>query len=198
MFGAKKHGLQSVLMTKLHLTKWDGSGTIHSHRDAMVNLRTELADAGTTISDQSFHEHFTNSLPSSLDLFITLYDDPAYDVDLLCDKSAKYEMRHKLADTKAGKAEGTSDGPLALFDQQASSSSKRQGMRDGKHITCYGCGKKGHIKSKCPDGENKDKTRNEKHEEKQVERFNAAKGTEANKQRPPTGSLSTRPYLTTH
>jgi len=71
-FGAKQHGLQSVLVAKLHLTKWDGSGTIHSHPDAMVDLRTELADAGMAISDQPFHEYFTNSLPSSLDLFITL------------------------------------------------------------------------------------------------------------------------------
>ena len=45
-FGAKQHGLHSVLMTKLQLAKWDGCGTIHSHRDTMVDLRTELADAG--------------------------------------------------------------------------------------------------------------------------------------------------------
>jgi len=49
-------------MTKLQLAKWDGSGTIHFHRDTMVDLHTELADAGMTISDQSFHEYFTNSL----------------------------------------------------------------------------------------------------------------------------------------
>ena len=64
--------------------------------------------------------------------------------------------------------------------------------RDGKHITCYGCGKKGHIISKCPDGEKKDRTHNEKREGKQVEKSNAAKGMEeVNKQRPPTGVLYT-------
>ena len=71
-------------------------------------------------------------------------------------------MLRRLADVKAGKAEGVSDGSLALFGQQVSSSSKGKGKRDSKHITCYGCGKKGHIKPKCPDGEKKDKTRNEK------------------------------------
>jgi len=76
-------------MAKLHLTKWDRSSTIHSHRDA---LRTELADAGMTIiSDQSF-EYFTNSLPASLNFFIALYDDPTYNVDLLCNMYAEYEM----------------------------------------------------------------------------------------------------------
>ena len=120
------------------LTEWGNSGTIHSHRGAMVNLRTELAGAGMAISDQSFHEYFTNSPPSSLDLFITLYDDSTYDVALLCNKFAKYEMRRKLADAIAFKAEGISDGSLSLFGQQALSSSKRKGKRDGRHITCYG------------------------------------------------------------
>ena len=86
-FGPEQHGLQSVLMPKLYL-KWDGNGTTHS----IVDLHTALADAGMTTSDQSFHEYFMNLLPSSLDLFITLYDDPTYDIDLLCGKFAKYEM----------------------------------------------------------------------------------------------------------
>ena len=76
----------------------------------MVDLRLEPVDAGMTSSDQSFHEYFTNSLPSSL------YDDPTYHVDLLCDKFTKCEIRCKLADAKASKTEGTSDGSLALFD----------------------------------------------------------------------------------
>jgi len=129
----------------------------------------------------------------------TLYDNSTYDVNLLCDKFAKYEMQCRLADAKAGKAEGSSDGSLALFGQQASSSSKGKGKRDRKHITRYGCRKKGHIKPKCPDGEKKDKACNEKfkekhnkkHEEKQAEKSNMVKGTEANKQKPPSGSLYT-------
>ena len=79
-------------MANIYLTKWDGSGTTHSHRDAMLDLCTALADAGMTIGDQSFHEHLTSSLPSTLYLFITLYDDPTHDIDLLCDKFAKCEM----------------------------------------------------------------------------------------------------------
>jgi len=102
----------------------------------MVDLRTELADAGMTISDRSFHKYFTNSLPSSLDL-LTLYDDSTYDVDLLCDKSAKYKMRRRLADAKADNAEGASDGSLALFGQQASSSSKGKGKRQEAHYLLW-------------------------------------------------------------
>ena len=79
-------------MPKLQLTKWDESGNIHSQCGAMLDLCTELADARMTIGDQPYHEYFTNSLPSSLDLFITLYDDPTYDIALCCDKFAKYSM----------------------------------------------------------------------------------------------------------
>jgi len=135
---------------RLQLIKWDGSSTIHSHRDAMLDLRTELADAGMTISNQCFYQCFTSSLPSSLDLFIALCDEPTYDVDLLCDKLAEYEMRRKL---RAGKAEGTLDGSLTLFGQRAPSSSKGKGKKGWKHITCYKCGEKGHIQSKCPEGQ---------------------------------------------
>jgi gag-polypeptide of LTR copia-type len=108
-YGAKQQGLQSVLMAKLQLVKWDGSGTIHTHRDTMVDIRTELADTGMIINDQSFYEYFTNSLPPSLNLFITLYDDSTYDIGLLCDKFSKYKMRRKLAAAKEGKADATSD-----------------------------------------------------------------------------------------
>ena len=44
----------------------DGSGTIYTHRDFMVNLCADITDAGMTINDQYFYENFTNSLPSSL------------------------------------------------------------------------------------------------------------------------------------
>jgi len=38
-YGARKEGLQGILREKLQLMKWDGSGTIMAHRDAMVALR---------------------------------------------------------------------------------------------------------------------------------------------------------------
>jgi hypothetical protein len=43
-FGAKQAGLQSSLIPKFQLALWDGTGTIHTHRDYMVNLRVQLAD----------------------------------------------------------------------------------------------------------------------------------------------------------
>ena len=145
-FGAKQPGMQSLLFTKLLYTRWDGSGTVLSHRKAMVNLRTELADAGMTISDQCFYDYFTISLPSSLDLFIVLDDNPTYDVNLLCDKIVRYERRCRLRAVK----EGRLDDSIAHSGQQASPSSKK---RDRRHITCYKCGKQGHIQRQCRDSE---------------------------------------------
>jgi len=133
-FGAKQQGLQAVLMAKLQLSKWDGNGTIHTHRDTMVALRAELNNAGMTIDDATFYGYFTNSLPASLDLFITLYDDSTNDVDRLCDRFAQYEMQRRLADITTGKAGGSLDpanGSLALFSQQAMSS-KGKGKERGR------------------------------------------------------------------
>jgi len=125
-------------VAKQHLAKWDGTTSIHTHYDTMFDLGTELAGTGMVIDDHSFFKYFTNS-PSSLDLFITLYDDSNYGVDLLCDRLAKYEMRRKLADAKDGKAERISDGSLALFGQSASI--VIQGQRGGNEeeglTECY-------------------------------------------------------------
>ena len=63
-----------------------------------------------------------------------------------------------------------------------SSLSKKKGKREGKegrdhsNITCFGCGKQGHIRRKCPDGE-KDEKRDEK-EDKRDNKSTPAKGSE--------------------
>jgi hypothetical protein len=121
-------------MEKLQLAKWDGNGIIHTHCDTMVDVRTELADTGIIINDQSVYGYFTNSLSPSLDLFITLYDDSTYDVDLLCYKFAKHELRHKLAAAKEGKADATADVSLAMFGQASASKKKERKKRDYKHL----------------------------------------------------------------
>jgi hypothetical protein len=33
---------------------------------------------------------------------------------------------------------------------------KERKKRDLQNVTCYGCGKKGHVRAKCPDGEKKE------------------------------------------
>jgi hypothetical protein len=85
-FSAKQEGLQSTLISKLQLAMWNGIGSIHTHHNYMVKLQCQLADASMQLSDQSFLSHFIESLPPSLDLFITLYEDSNHDIDFLCDK----------------------------------------------------------------------------------------------------------------
>jgi hypothetical protein len=81
--------LISTLVSKLQLAAWDGTGAIHAHRDYMVDLRLQLADAGLKMTDQAFLSYFVKSLPPSLDPFVTLYEGTNHDVDFLCDKFAK-------------------------------------------------------------------------------------------------------------
>jgi len=101
-----------------------------AHRDAMVALRSELAGAGYSISDQSFYEQFMDSLPRSMDMFVALYDDVSADVDAFCNKFTRYEMRIKLADIRDGKEGEASGSSMALASQQPSSSrSKGKGRK---------------------------------------------------------------------
>jgi len=153
-YGATKEGLKSILRAKLQLMKWDGNGSIMAHRDAMVALRSELAAAGYTISDDSFYEHFLDSLPRSMSVFVALYDHASTDVDVLCSKFTRYEMRVMLADIREGKASDPSGSSMALASLQPSTSKgKGKGRkRDLSDVTCYGCGKKGHLRRNCPDG----------------------------------------------
>lgn len=142
-FGAKLPDLVS----KLQLAAWDG-GDIYAHRDYMVNLRIQMADAGMTLSDVAFYYDFITSLPPSLDLFVTFCNVNNYNVDSLCDTIAAYEMHKKLRAMKFGNpvAEGASDESGSTDKKNGKGRRKR---RDLTNVTCYACGKKGHIKSMC-------------------------------------------------
>jgi hypothetical protein len=161
-FGAKQQGLQSMLLTKVQLAKWDGTGTIMGHRDYMVDIRTQLKGASLPLLDQTFYGYFVNSLPHSCALFTTLYDDMTYDVERLCDRFAAYEMCCKLADMTEGMAGSSSGSALALSSQQTLSKGKgkeRQRQRkdrDLTDVTCYSCGGKGHLHRNCPTDQKKD------------------------------------------
>ena len=91
-FSTKQEGLQSALIAKLQMASWDGNGTIQTHWDYMVNLHIQLTNTGKPITDKSFFSYFIESLPCSLNLFISLYDNSTHNVDLLCSKFTKYEM----------------------------------------------------------------------------------------------------------
>ena len=146
-FSAREEGIQSSLISKLQISKvWNRSGLILTHRNYMVDLRSQLRDAGFNLSDQTFYAYFTESLPA-LDLFITLYEDNTYDVNLLCDKFAKYERCQKLRAIKSGK------GEVSIIEWQCCAvrpavgprRKKEKKKRDLTDVTRYGCGKQGHL-----------------------------------------------------
>ena len=138
-------------MSKLQLAKWGGNGTIRTHRNTMVDLRSQLLSAGVRLDDENFYEYFTNSLPRSLDFFISLYDDDDYGVDRLCSKFAKYEMRRMLRHCAW---QGCWD--IRRFSRRVRPSINIQGEgeegdgEDYRHVTCFGCGKKGISSRSAP------------------------------------------------
>ena len=79
-------------------------------------------------------------------------------------------MRLRVASIRDSKAEGSSGGVTAFHSQPATSTKdKGKGkarQRDLTNVTCYGCGKKGHLRCKCPDklkgGESKEEKKDNK------------------------------------
>ena len=88
-------------------------------------------------------------------MLVALYTDPSANVDTLCDRFMQYGMRLNVADIREGKTSDASGSTMDLSSQSSSSSSsKGKGKarkRDFTDMTCYGCGKKGHLKRKRPD-----------------------------------------------
>ena len=149
-YGARQHGLQVLLQAKLNQMRWDGEGSIVGHCDMMVALQSEMAAAGLLITDNQFYEHFLNSLPWKLDFFVTMYNNLQANVNSLCNQFTKYEMQLKVASICEGKTGEASGSDMALASQPTSST-KGKGKakkRDLTDVTCYRCGKKGHLKCK--------------------------------------------------
>ena len=119
--GDSAPGIQSSSISKLQMSVWNGSGSIRTHRDYMVDLRSQLRGAGLNLCDQTSYAYSTESFLPSLDLFITLYENKTYDSDLLCDEFVKYEMRQKA--TKSGR---TRDHGTATLRCSVSSRPRRK------------------------------------------------------------------------
>ena len=170
-FGTKQEGIQSTLTAKLQLASWDGTGSIHTHCDYMTDLHTQLADAGTSITNQAFFSYFIESLPPTLNIFVTMFEDPSYDINLLCDKFARYKMHQKLHLAKTRKADAAAEGSIMLLSQQQKEKEwKKKKKCDLLNVTCYRCGKNSHLKARCQ--EKKDK----KVKAKEVDRMGEGSG----------------------
>jgi hypothetical protein len=57
--------------------------------------------------------------------------------------------------TKSRKAKAAAEGPIALLSQQSKDKEEKRKRRGLTNVTCYGCGKKGHLKHEKEKGKGK-------------------------------------------
>ncbi len=146
--GVTSHYIEEVA-TLHNYTPFDIPCTIWT----AANHYVQACMPSKALIDKSY-SYFIKSLPSTLNIFITLYNNPMHNVDLLCDKFAKYKMWQKLHEAKSRKAEAAAKESITLSQQSKDKEVKRK-RHDLTNVMCYGCGKKGHLKHKCPDKEDK-------------------------------------------
>ena len=105
------------------------------------------------MSDEAFFNYFTDSLPTSVDVFITMYENQSFSIDHLYDKFTKYELWRACRDLVDGRGESEN---IVMYSHSASGSGSRSRgdewrRRDSSDVTCFACGKKGHIRRWCLD-----------------------------------------------
>jgi len=97
-------------------------------------------------------------------------------------------MCKRVRGSKTTRLQSASSGSVALFGQQQ----EKRRERDLTNVTCYGCGKKGHLKRKCPEP-----SKQEPQDEKTVQdtsstsKADASQSEGASMKKPPSETLYT-------
>ena len=87
--------------------------------------------------------------------------------------------------SESRKGKELSDGNVAMFGQQSVQKEKAKVVRDLTDVTCYGCGKKAHLRRSCPT-KGDEKAKNEKPATQREESSSKIEATTAKK--PPLGN----------
>ena len=100
---------------------------------------------------RAFYRYFIESLPLSLDLFATLYDDTSHDVGAHCDKFAKYKMRQERREAQTEKVDTTSDGSICPVWTVAVSEGEGEERKEEaiSNVMYIGLAKKSHVITHC-------------------------------------------------
>jgi len=92
------------------------------HHDYLVSLRTQIAHTGRKMTDETFFDSFMASLLKSVDVFVFVYEDKTYNVDLFREKYTRLELQQRTCDLRSRKSDSAS---IAMYGHSASSLPRR-------------------------------------------------------------------------
>ena len=146
---------------KLFRAKCEDGTTIEDHIRTLRGYQEELHNLGQKIEDEEFSIILLTSLPDSWNNYISSINTSALtDAPQLIARILKHDRRLKI--------QGTDDTALA-----AKWGKKKYNLK----ITCFGCGKCGHIKADCQSKSN-DQSNEKDHNKPKFGRVHANEVTE--------------------
>lgn len=141
----------SAKRKKLHGLRMTEGESVEGHMKALAELMDELSVIDTPIKLAERSMYLLESLPPAMDNLVTAMtgsvEVPAWDViaERLRTEEAKQKSR--------GDDRRHDEEALTLKKLRHLKGKKKPARMDHKGITCFGCNKKGHFKSDCPEKE---------------------------------------------
>src|ERR1700761_6067985 len=138
-------GVIAIVLLRRQLSRLhcEDGGDIEEHIRALTNLHSKLAAQGTKLSEEEYSITLLTSLPDSWDSFTSGIDTASL-------TDSKKLVARILKQDRCRKAKPYSDEVVLLAHHQKQHSHGKQSKFNPK-ITCYGCGRIGHMVGDCHD-----------------------------------------------
>lgn len=121
-----------LLLRTLHRASYTDFNSMEPYIEHIMNLVQQLGDIGRAIEDAEVAELILSGLPPEFDIVVSSLEAVALSGDISSEK-----VRSRLIQEEHRRKRDTSRNDFALLSKQK------------KVLTCYHCGRPGHIKAKC-------------------------------------------------
>ena len=131
-----------LLKEQFYTLRMDGNTKISDHLSTLNGICSELESIGVKVDDEDKALKLILSLPSSFEYMkpVLMYGKETLNFSEVASKIISEERRLKC------ESQAVTDSALVARDESG------RKKNSGKKVTCWKCGKTGHVKRNCPGG----------------------------------------------